>query len=154
MTTLHLLKEKRTMLEIEAMTKITALDKEALKLLREHCISCNLDHGSGGACDYPYCKGAKRLIIKNAMSGGERELHVSLIQIVKRSEKGKPRRGFADCSSRRDDDTATITRNSGGGAGGSPSRSSFCSSWKSRSRVDTTTLMQDEEGQIDAYYNK
>jgi len=141
------------MLEIEAMTKITALDNGALKLLSEHCISCHLDQ-HGGACDYPYCKGATRLILKNAMSGGEK--NPSLIHIVKRSEKER-RRGSADSlSRRRDDDTTTRTRKSDGGGSSS---SFFCSSWKSRSMVRpilyrkmkrdiTLSLPQDEEGQM------
>ena len=130
------------MLEIEAMTKITALDNGALKSLSQHCFSCNLDQ-HGGACFYPNCKGSKRLMIKNAMSGAEKGL--SLIHIVKRCQKDSSRRDDESTSS-----TTTITRNGGGAGGGgsSSASSSFCSSWKSRSRVQADISMQDEEGQM------
>ena len=136
MTTLHLLNEQRKMLEKEAITKITALDNGALKLLSDHSNSCNIDQG--GACDYPCCKEAKRLIFKNAMSG---EKKLSLLQQI------QGRRGgllfVADSSSRRDDDDTTKTRNSG--RGGGSSSSSLCSSWKSRSRVHTETFIEEDE---------
>lgn len=122
------------------MTKITALNNGALKLLSDHSIYCNLDHG---ACDYPYCKEAKRLLIKNAMSGEKR---LSLIQQIQlKRETG--RRGILADSSRRDDDdtsTSAMTRNSGRSSGSS----STSSAWKRRSRVQTDTLVEDgEEGQ-------
>lgn len=114
-------------------------------MLNDHCIFCNIDNG--GACDYPCCKEAKRLIFKNAMSGEKR---LSLLQQIQvKRETGKRGGLLVADSSRHDDDDDDTTKTRNSSRGGGSSSSSACSSWKRRSRVHTETYIEEDEGAED-----